>query len=46
MASKKKCDFVKMGTKIIPRRTSDKEKTKKILEDRDKRKKAWREWLR
>ena len=38
------CDFVKMGTRIIPKKTSNKEKTKKILEDRNKRRKEWSKW--
>ena len=42
---KKKCDFVKMGTRIIPKKTSNKEKTEKILEDRKRRQKEWKAWL-
>ena len=42
---KKKCDFVKMGTRIIPKKTSNKEKTEKILEDRKRRQKEWKTWL-
>ena len=38
------CDFVKMGTRIIPKKTSNKEKTKKILEYRNKRRKEWSKW--
>jgi hypothetical protein len=41
----KKCDFVRMGSRIIPKRTSDKKKTKRILEERDKRRKEWTTWL-
>ena len=42
---KKKCDFLKMGTRIIPKKTSNKEKTEKILEDRKRRQKEWKAWL-
>jgi hypothetical protein len=42
---RKKCDFSRMGKKIIPKRTSDKELTKKIVEDQKKRKKEYNNWL-
>ena len=41
----KKCDFVKMGSRIIPKRTSDKAKTKKILKDKKRREREWKTWL-
>ena len=41
----KKCDFRKMGTRIIPKKTSDKEKTEKILKDKKKREKQFNNWL-
>ena len=42
----RKCDFVKMGTRIIPKKTSDKLKTKRILEERKRRAQEWNKWLR
>ena len=42
---KRKCDLVKMGTRIIPKRTSDKKKTERILKDRNRRRKEWTTWL-
>ena len=44
--SYKKCDFRRMNSRIIPKRTSDKEKTKKIIEDKKRREHEWRMWLR
>jgi hypothetical protein len=41
----KKCDFKRMDSRIIPKRTSNKEKTRKILENRKKREKEWKTWL-
>ena len=46
MMAYKKCDFPKMGTRVIPKKTSDKLKTKKILEDRKRRENEWKAWLR
>ena len=43
--SKKGCDFSKMGSRIIPKKTSDKEKTKNILEDKKRRAKQFNNWL-
>ena len=42
----RKCDFVKMGTRIIPKKTSDKLKTKRIMEERKRRAQEWNKWLR
>ena len=42
---KKKCDFVKMGSRIVPKKTSDKGKTARILEDKKRRQKEWKTWL-
>ena len=42
----KKCDFVKMGSRIIPKRTSNKKKTKIILEERKRKIQEWNKWLK
>ena len=42
----KKCDFPRMNSRIIPKKTSNKEKTKLILKDRKRRENEWKTWLR
>ena len=41
----KKCDFRRMGSRIIPKRTSDKKKTKEIQKDKKRREREWKTWL-
>jgi len=41
----KKCDFRRMGSRIIPKKTSDKAKTKEILKDKKRREREWKMWL-
>tara|TARA_R110000824_G_scaffold69214_2_gene178337 strand:+ start:18428 stop:18565 length:138 start_codon:yes stop_codon:yes gene_type:complete len=42
----RKCDFVKMGTRLIPKRTSNKMKTQRIQEDKKRRMQEWNKWLK
>jgi len=44
MVKKVKCDFSKMGTKIIPRKGVNVKKRNKIEKDKKKRMNEWREW--
>ena len=39
-----KCDFSKMGTRIIPRKDVNVKKRNKIEKDKKKRMNEWREW--
>jgi len=44
MVKKEKCDFSKMGTRIIPKKGKNLKKIKKIAEDRKKRIDEFRKW--
>ena len=44
MAKKEKCNFNKMGTRVLPRPGKHPERLKKIKEERKKRMNEWRRW--
>ena len=44
MAKKVKCDFPKMGTRILPKPGRHPERYKKIEKEKKKRMDEWRKW--